>query len=357
MPLLSVVVITRNQEGSVPRLIESVLSETQAIPETQVILVDSASSDGTVEVASRYPIDVVRLHGDQRLSAAAGRYTGYRQARGEFILFLDGDMALFPGWLPRALDVITADPQIACITGDIVDVEPDTTGAPETIVTVSAPAEELTTIPHGRGGAMYRRAVFDEVGAFNPYVISDEEPELGVRIRLAGYRIVRLSYPIALHYTLPAYTIPALIRRRRSDLFLGAGQNMRYLMGTPALWPYIRERGFAIPTAGVLVGAVALLVAAIATGNAWLLAVLAGLVALVVLGILVRKGNLNGLIYSLMIRLMILEGTVRGFFMEPLDPATTPLRYDVVKRAPQPGSNGRQPAVAGAVEGSRREDA
>jgi len=43
---------------------------------------------------------------------------------------------------------------------------------------------------------MYRRAVLEEVGTFNPYLNSDEEPELGLRIRHAGYRILELDHPI-----------------------------------------------------------------------------------------------------------------------------------------------------------------
>jgi hypothetical protein len=51
-----------------------------------------------------------------------------------------------------------------------------------------------------------------------------------------------------------------------------------------------------------------------------------------------------------------LEGTVRGFFMKPLNPETTPLRYEVIRRMPEPGANGRQPATTSAVENSNRED-
>ena len=53
------------------------------------------------------------------------------------------------------------------------------------------------------GAAMYRRSTLEEVGPFNPWMHSDGEPELCVRIRHAGYRILKLGHPIAYHYSDP----------------------------------------------------------------------------------------------------------------------------------------------------------
>ena len=100
---LDVVVITKDQGWNARRLIESVIRETAGRAETEIILVDSASSDDTVEVASQFPIRVIRLSKRQRLTAAAGRHAGLSQTHGDIVLFLDGDMELRRGWIDAAL--------------------------------------------------------------------------------------------------------------------------------------------------------------------------------------------------------------------------------------------------------------
>ncbi len=117
---LSVVVIGRNEAANIARLLESVLRETSALP-SEVVVVDSASTDGMAEVAARYPVEVLRLSHDQPLSAAAGRYVGFAWSTGEHILFLDGDMELHPGWLDRGLGILAEHRDAGVVTGRLLD--------------------------------------------------------------------------------------------------------------------------------------------------------------------------------------------------------------------------------------------
>jgi len=70
--LLSIVIITRNEARNVARCIESVLEAASLFQDTQVILVDSASTDETCDIAQGNPISVVRLLPDWLLTPAAG---------------------------------------------------------------------------------------------------------------------------------------------------------------------------------------------------------------------------------------------------------------------------------------------
>src|SRR5207245_9741940 len=93
------------------------------------------------------------------------------------------------------------------------------------------------------GAALYRRSVLEHVGTFNPYLFSDEEPELYIRIRHAGYQVLQLDAPIVRHYSQPQETPSALLGRRKRKLLPGVGECIRYHMGTKLLWPYLKERG------------------------------------------------------------------------------------------------------------------
>ena len=99
---LSVVLVTKNEESHIAACIESALKETEGL-RAEIILVDSASDDRTVEIASRYNTTIIQLDRRNLLSPSAGRFVGTRHARGRFILFLDGDMQLLPGWLSEGL--------------------------------------------------------------------------------------------------------------------------------------------------------------------------------------------------------------------------------------------------------------
>lgn len=312
------------------RLVESVLAHTAAADSVEVVLVDSASTDATVEIASRYPIDVLSLHADQRLTAAAGRYAGTHHTTGDFVLFLDGDMALIPGWLEAALAVMREQPDVATITGELI--ERPTSTPPEVDLTVAQPDEpvQATDIKQGGGAALYRRAVLEQVGTFHPYIISDEEPELCVRIRHRGHRVVQLNRYITYHFSDPSEAMSTLIKRAGRRLYFGAGQNLRLHLGDEYFLPYLVERGFGlIPLAGLIAGALLLLWGVLrgqwALFALWVLAVL-GIIMLDAL----RKRSLYRALFSMLLRLLIMDGTVRGFLLPPLDPATVSLRYDVV---------------------------
>ena len=332
MTKLTVVLISKNQAWNVERLVESVLAGTEGAASREVVLVDSASTDETVQKASRYPISVLRLREGQQLTPAAGRYVGYQHTEGDLILFLDGDMELHPGWLEGALQVLQDEPNVAAITGQVVDL-PKAAGPDDDKPPLQAgDANAVTEIPYGGGAAMYRRSVLQEVGTFNPYLHSDEEPEMCIRIRHAGYRIVRLQRPIAYHYTDPKGGLSTKVARWRRKLYLGAGQALRYHVGDEVFGSYVRERGYGlIPALGLLAGFISLLWALVSGRRALVQAWTLGL-GLVVAGDVFRKQSLYRTACSLLERLFIVDGTLRGFLIEPLDPSSYPCEFDFVKR-------------------------
>lgn len=330
MTELSVVLISKNQEWNIARLIESVLRETAPFASKEIVLVDSASTDRTTDIAARYPIVVLKLHPCQRLTAAAGRYVGYRHTQGDLVLFLDGDMELCEGWLRQAAQVIRSRPEVAVVCGRVIDRPLETPGSGAAPVEPALPeAANATDVLHGGGAALYRRAVLELVGTFNPYLYSDEEPELCLRIRHAGYRVLKLAYPIAFHYTAPAEDLSTFLGKRKGNLWFGYGQNMRYFFGSPLLWPYLRERGWAAAPAALLIAGLAALVAGL-TGQWTWLALWAACVLLLVIGLALLKHSLKRALLILLRRLFILDGTVRGLLLKPDDPAGYPGVYDVI---------------------------
>lgn len=334
MPALSVVIITRNQEWNVARLVESALQYTANFPDTEVILVDSASTDATVEIASRYPITVLQLAPDQQLTASAGRYLGFKHTTGDYVLFLDGDMALCEGFVDHALPVFEAgDDRLAVLTGQRLDRPVDTpTDSPRDFdpADYTRRAEE---VQHPGGAGLFRRDVLAQVGSWNPFLYSDEEPELCVRIQYAGYVIHKIDYPIAYHYSDPIDEISTLVARRSRNLWLGVGQSIRLHLGSSIFWPYIRKRGYGIlPGIALVAGVIALLVGMFGRQMVWFRLWVLALAGVIVLDSL-RKRSLYLTLHSLVKRFFVVDGMVRGFFQPVGMPEDYPAKFDVIKQA------------------------
>lgn len=95
----SVVITCFNQASFVQEAVKSALA--QSYPDKEIIVVDDASTDGSRELIQQYDRAVTRMLLKQNAGPAGARNAGASLARGEFIVFLDGDDLL----LPWALEV------------------------------------------------------------------------------------------------------------------------------------------------------------------------------------------------------------------------------------------------------------
>jgi GT2 family glycosyltransferase len=71
----------------------------------EVILVDNASPDGTVEMVRQEFPEVVLIASEENLGFSPGNNLGMAKANGEFILLLNPDTLVLPGSLQKWLDL------------------------------------------------------------------------------------------------------------------------------------------------------------------------------------------------------------------------------------------------------------
>jgi glycosyltransferase involved in cell wall biosynthesis len=119
MELVSIIIPTHNAEKWIRDTLDSVIAQTY--PHLEVILVDDASQDHTVEVARakltsdfRARWQIIELRGNAGPSAA--RNNGLRWANGSWIQFLDSDDFLAPTKLQRQMKYcLTAAPNVVAV--------------------------------------------------------------------------------------------------------------------------------------------------------------------------------------------------------------------------------------------------
>jgi dolichol-phosphate mannosyltransferase len=112
MPLLSIVIPLFNEEGNVVPLVREIRS---ALPghELELILVDDASTDGTVAAIPVEPWVRVITFAENRGQSAA-MHAGIHAARGTLIALLDGDLQNDPSDIPALLTELEKGYDLVC---------------------------------------------------------------------------------------------------------------------------------------------------------------------------------------------------------------------------------------------------
>lgn len=105
-PELSVVVPIHNEVDSLPLLIQAISSATKGQLNTEIICVDDGSQDGSTELLkelarSRSDLKAVILRRNYGQTAAMA--AGFKQAQGEIIITLDGDLQNDPADIPQLI--------------------------------------------------------------------------------------------------------------------------------------------------------------------------------------------------------------------------------------------------------------
>jgi hypothetical protein len=135
-------------------------------------------------------------------TAARARNAGLRRIEEldpgvEYVQFVDGDCELLPGWVPSALAAAAQDESIAAVCGRLRE-----RFGSATVYNRLCDLEWRGTpgdVEACGGIALMRARAVREVGGFDASLIAGEEPELCVRLRRRGHRIVRIGADMALH--------------------------------------------------------------------------------------------------------------------------------------------------------------
>lgn len=114
--MISIIIVTYNSAGHIARCLES-LASTGA----EIIVVDNASQDSTVEKARRIP-QVRLIEAGANLGFAAACNRGARQARGDALLFLNPDTVLRSGF-KRLAETLDQNPEFAAMGAQLVDAQ------------------------------------------------------------------------------------------------------------------------------------------------------------------------------------------------------------------------------------------
>lgn len=260
----SIVVLAFNGCETLTRpCVESLLANTPA-GSYELILVDNASSDSTPEyfrqLASQHSFIKLRLNAENK-GYAGGNNDGIRLATGRYIVLLNNDTLVGPGWLAPMLQRLEATPEIGLL-GPVTnsagnEQRVDLSGLNEQhFVEV---AGQYTLAQRGRWFeteklGFYcvagRREVFEQVGLLDEGfgLGMFEDDDYCVRVRKAGYKLAVVEDAFVFHKgsmsfkTLPSVDYQQLFEKNRTYFFTKHGLTWTYAEIATAIWRCVRNR-------------------------------------------------------------------------------------------------------------------
>ena len=98
---VSVVIRCYNEEQHIGRLLSGIVQQT--VKHVEVIVVDSGSTDATLSIASRYPVEILSIRPEE-FSFGGSLNIGCQAASSEFIAIASGHVyPVYKDWLERLL--------------------------------------------------------------------------------------------------------------------------------------------------------------------------------------------------------------------------------------------------------------
>ncbi|MGQ9459871.1 MAG: glycosyltransferase family 2 protein [Candidatus Bathyarchaeaceae archaeon] len=226
---VSIIIVNFNGKEFLRRCLTSLL--TTNYPNFEIIIVDNASTDGSVELVgklfgSHSSIKVVENR--ENLGHAEGCNVGAKVAKGKYLLFLDSDTEIKTGsclnqknersyipenWLLELVKVMESDRSIGIAQAKIV-LAKDNCLLDYTCMAIDALGTWHATyglrenelqhnseiLAASSGCCIVRKEVFDEVGGFDPdYFIYDDDTDFSLRARLLGYKVILVPSAIIVH--------------------------------------------------------------------------------------------------------------------------------------------------------------
>jgi GT2 family glycosyltransferase len=207
--LVSVIIPTWNRKDDLRIALASVFK--QGGVKYEVIVVDNASSDGTLQMVQNKFQEVILIENERNLGTSLAKNQGFIHSKGDYCHFLDSDAELIDKLsLKTMVDLLAANPDIGCIGGEVYPNPNGTVEHKKKIITFNGETltlsieqsnyEMLNVGYLATCNMMIPRELMERCGGFDNFITyAGEDKELGYKVNLYGYRNVVDSRCLAYH--------------------------------------------------------------------------------------------------------------------------------------------------------------
>ena len=206
-PAVSVIIVNWNGWRFMPACLAALRAQTYT--DFEVIVVDNASTDGSVTALQRdYPW-VHLIENQENVGFAVANNQALAFCRGQFIACLNNDTAADPGWLAALVGALEACSAAAGACGAVVALDeperviftaPKIDAASGRAIWVNRPLPLHPADSLSGNCMLLRRAVIDRLGLFDPvYIAYYEETDWCARALRAGHELLYVPEAIVAH--------------------------------------------------------------------------------------------------------------------------------------------------------------
>ena len=242
--MVSILITTYNSASRLKACLESVLQ--QEFSEREIIVVDNASSDGTRAVLQEFETRARVIYNDTNRGFSGGQNQAMAHARGDWLLSLNPDVLLGPGFLSKLVEAGESDPRIGTVCGKLLRWGP---GGELTDIVDSTGIYFLRNLRHldrGSGevdrgqyeapeyvfgatgaAALYRRAMVEDISSGGEFFDDDffayrEDADVAWRAQLMGWSCLYIPEAVAWHVR---RVTPERFRQLPDEITIAKGKN------------------------------------------------------------------------------------------------------------------------------------
>lgn len=204
--MISFIVIGRNEGWKLQKCFESILNAIKfnGLSDAEIIYVDSQSSDHSIDIAKAFSL--IRIFLIKGIcNAAIARNIGAKEAQGDILFFIDGDMEIFPDFLSNVLNT-KGEMIYGFLSGFYYNHIYSNDW--KLIEKTRYPSAEKCKFeyfePETGGLFLIRKQLWDLNKGMKNYLFGGEDPDFALRLAKKGIYKLRVSHPMAIHRTLSA---------------------------------------------------------------------------------------------------------------------------------------------------------
>jgi len=199
MPKVTIGICVRNCEQYIEEAINSIVAQNIPHKLLEIVIVDDGSEDNTLTVVKKRVSGInipTKIFQTSWKGIGHARNIVIANARGNFILWVDGDMVLSKDFIKKLLEFMDQNPRVGIAKGkqalmpgsNILATLESYSRAAGRMVDYTSDKCRFKAL--GTGGAIYRRQIFEQIGGFDENLRGyNEDWDFENRAKAAGWQL------------------------------------------------------------------------------------------------------------------------------------------------------------------------